>query len=267
MGFLALGGKAMAGAIQPAPPVDLQPPPDGQAAPAWHTALLILILVGLSFTGYVTSRHFVSQNAQAGSSENAARLATYGATLVEEWLLFLFVLWGERMRSRATVGQRISVRREKDALVRDIGLAALAWGAAAIVNGILSLALHPPGREVVLKLVPHTLPELALWVPLAASAGFCEEYIFRGYFQRQFGAFTGNLWAAVVIQALIFGFAHGYQGAAEMLIIFCLGLIFGIVAKVRRSLRPTMFAHAAMDFFAGVIGYIIFALHLHLPLN
>lgn len=257
----------MAEAIQSVPPVDLQPSSDRQTAPAWHTALLILILAGLSATGYVTSRHFGSSNPQGNGSESAARIVTYGATLVEEWLLFVFVLWGERMRSSATVRDRIGVRRERDALVRDIGIAALAYGAAAIVNGILALALHPPGRDVVLKLVPHTLPELALWAPLAATAGFCEEYIFRGYFQRQFGVFTGSVWAAVVIQAVIFGFAHGYQGAAQMFIIFCLGLIFGIVAKLRKSLRPTMIAHFAMDFFAGLIGYLIFALHLHVPLN
>ena len=254
----------MAGAIQGAPPVDLQATPNGQTAPAWHTALLILILLGLSATGYVTSRHFGSQNAQAADSGSAARLFTYSATLVEEWLLFLFVFWGERMRSRVTVRERVAVRRE---LVRDVGIAMLAYGAAAILNGILSFALHPPGRETVLKLVPHTLPELALWLPLCVSAGFCEEYIFRGYLQRQFGAFTGSLWLAVVVQALIFGFAHGYQGAAEMFIIFCLGLIFGVVAKLSRSLRPTMIAHFVMDFLAGVIGYLIFAFHLHVPLN
>lgn len=256
----------MAGVVQSVPPADLQSAPGRQAAPAWHTALFVLILLGLSAVGYVNSRHFVAQNAPA-SSENVARIVTYVGTLVEEWLLFLFVFWGERMRSRATVREHIAVRPEKDALIRDIGLAALAWGAAAVMNGILTFALHPPGRQVVLKLVPHTLPELALWLPLAVTAGFCEEYIFRGYLQRQFGAFTGSLWAAVVIQALIFGFAHGYQGAAEMFIIFCLGLIFGVVAKLRRSLRPTMFAHGAMDFFAGVIGYIIFATHMHIPLN
>lgn len=238
-----------------------------EMAPLWHTALLIVILLGLSAAGYITTHRFGTQNPQAGAPPSAARLATYALTLIEEWLLFLFVLWGERMRSRATVRDRIGIRVEKDALIRDIGIAALAWGAAAIANGILSFLLHPPGRAVVLKLVPHTLPELALWLPLAASAGFCEEYIFRGYFQRQFGTLTGSLWAGVLIQAGLFGFAHGYQGGAQMLIIFSLGLIFGIVTKLRKSLRPTMFAHAWTDFFAGVIGYIIFASHLKIPLN
>jgi uncharacterized protein len=258
----------MAEVVQSTPPVDLPPVPERQsAAPVWHTALLIVILLGLSFVGYWTSRQFVSQNSQAMGSDSAARLTTYAATLVEEWLLFLFVLWGERMRSRATVRERIAVRREKDALVRDIGIAVLAYGAVAIVNGTVNVLLHPTGIDVVLKLVPHSLAELALWVPLAVTAGFCEEYIFRGYFQRQFGVFTGSLWAGVVIQALIFGFAHGYQGAADMGVIFCLGLIFGVVTKLRKSLRPAMFAHVAVDLIAGVVGYLVFALHVHIPLK
>lgn len=258
----------MADALQPSSSADLQPaPPDQTTAPLWHTALLILILLGLSAAGYAGSRHFASQNPGVAAPRSAARLITYAATLVEEWALFFFVVWGERMRSSATVRERIAVRREKDALVRDIGIAALAWGAVAVMNGVLSVILHPAGRTVVLRLVPHTLPELALWVPLTISAGFCEEYIFRGYFQRQFGVLTGSLWAGVLIQAAFFGFAHGYQGASDMLIIFCLGLIFGVVTKLRKSLRPTIFAHAWTDFFAGLIGYIIFASHLRIPLN
>lgn len=254
----------MAEATQPAPRIDLQSAPDRQTAPLWHTALLLVVLLGLSALSYFSSRNLGPQNPNAVPPVSF-RLVTYGATLVEEWVLFLLVLWGERMRSRMTVRERIGIRVEKDALVRDIGIAALAWGAAGLVNGVLSFLLHPPGREVVLKLLPHNLMELALWVPLCASAGFCEEYIFRGYLQRQFGVVTGSLWVGVIIQALLFGFAHGYQGASNMAIIFCLGLIFGIVTKVRRSLRPTMIAHAWMDFFAGLFGYIVFASHLRIP--
>lgn len=230
------------------------PPERQQMAPLWHTALLILILLGLSFASYFNSRRF-------GSMNTKARLVLYSATLVQEWLLFLFVFWGERMRSRATVRERIAIRPEKDALVRDIGIAALVWGSFAVVNGVLGFLLHPAGREVVLKLVPHTLVELALWVPVSASAGFCEEYIFRGYCQRQFGILTGSVWAGVAIQAILFGLAHGYQGARQMLIIFCLGLIFGIAAKLRKSLRPTMIAHGWTDFFSGLAGFALHALH------
>lgn len=258
----------MADAAQPASPGALESPPGGKLiAPLWHTILLVLILLGLSAGSYLSSRRFVSQNPIAGAAPSATRLATYAATLVQEWLLFWFVLWGWRMRTHTTVRQQIAVRPEKDALVRDIGIAAAAWGAAAIVNGILNFLLHPKGMQVVLKLVPHNAAELALWIPVAASAGFCEEYIFRGYFQQQFSGLTGSAWVAVIIQAVFFGLVHGYQGAASMLVIFCLGLIFGIVTKLRKSLRPTMIAHGWTDFFAGIIGYMIFVFHIHLPVR
>jgi uncharacterized protein len=256
----------MSDIAQPSSVSETTPPQQQQMAPLWHTLLLILILAGLSAGSYFSSRHLVTKNAEA-SPPTPAMLVTYGATIVEEWILFLLVLWGERMRSPMTVREHIGIRVEKDALIRDIGIAALAWGAGGVANGVLGVVLHPPGREVVLKVLPHNLLELALWVPLCVSAGFCEEYMFRGYFQRQFGMLTGSLWAGVIIQAMLFGFGHGYQGASQMLIIFCLGLIFGITAKIRKSLRPTMFAHAWTDFFAGVIGYFVFAFHIHVPLN
>ncbi|HKF52186.1 MAG TPA: type II CAAX endopeptidase family protein [Candidatus Acidoferrales bacterium] len=256
----------MADATQAAPLSNLDSPSQRQEmAPLWHTTLLVVILLGLSFASYYSSRHYASQSSDEATPSSAARIVTYAFTLVQEWLLFLFVLWGERLRSSATVRDRVGIRVEKDAVIRDIGIAALVWGLVAIINGILGFLLHPTGARVVLKLVPHTLPELALWIPLCASAGFCEEYIFRGYFQRQFGFLTGSIWAGVVIQAVLFGAAHGYQGAKQMLVIFCMGLTFGIAANLRKSLRPVMFAHGWTDFFAGAVGYIVNAMHIKIP--
>lgn len=251
----------MADVAQPSNISETAPEPQPMA-PLWHTALLILILLGLSAGSYLSSRRFVPQSSHAGAPPTGAMLLTYGATLAEEWILFLIVLWGERMRSRVTVRERIGARREKDALVRDIGIAAGVWGTLALVGGTLGYFLHPSGKEIVAKLLPRNLPELALWTAVAVSAGFCEEYIFRGYLQRQFALLTGSIWAGVVIQAVIFGLGHGYQGPALMLTIFCYGLIFGAAAKWRKSLRPTMIAHGWTDLFSGFAGYIGHVMHL-----
>jgi uncharacterized protein len=256
----------MSDIAQPSSVTETSPPAQQQMAPLWHTLLLILILAGVSAGSYFSSRHFVTENSEASPS-TLGMLVTYGATIVQEWVLFFLVLWGERMRSRMTVRERIGIRAEKDALIRDIGIAVLAVGAAYVVNGAVGFLLHPAGREVVLKLLPHNLAELALWIPLSVSAGFCEEYMFRGYFQRQFGLLTGSMWAGVIIQAALFAFGHGYQGPALMVGIFGLGLIFGITAKLRKSVRPAMFAHAWIDFFTGLAGYIAFAMHLKIPLK
>ncbi len=53
-----------------------------------------------------------------------------------------------------------------------------------------------------------------MWVILAVAAGICEEFMFRGYLQKQFLAITGSDAAAVVLQAF-FGVAHSYQGVGH----------------------------------------------------
>jgi membrane protease YdiL (CAAX protease family) len=85
---------------------------------------------------------------------------------------------------------------------------------------------------------------------VALSAGFCEELVFRGYFQRQFHALTGSLAAAVALQALVFGAGHFYEGGWAVAQITLYGVLFGLLAAWRKNLRPGMLAHAWSDIFA-----------------
>jgi membrane protease YdiL (CAAX protease family) len=87
---------------------------------------------------------------------------------------------------------------------------------------------------------------------LSATAGICEEFIFRGYLQKQFQAITGSDAAAVALQAVLFGIAHSYQGVKSMVTITVYGALFGILAVYRKSLRPGMIQHAMQDSFAGL---------------
>ena len=84
------------------------------------------------------------------------------------------------------------------------------------------------------------------------SAGFCEEFVFRGYLQRQFTAWLGSPWIALSLQALLFGVSHGYQGFLACAHITLYGVLFGLLALWRRSLRPGMIAHAMTDILAGI---------------
>jgi membrane protease YdiL (CAAX protease family) len=86
------------------------------------------------------------------------------------------------------------------------------------------------------------------------SAGISEEIAFRGYFQRQFGALTGSKWAAVCLQAVLFGMGHGYQGVQAMVKIALFGALFGTLAIWRGSLRPGIMAHALGDILSGIFG-------------
>jgi hypothetical protein len=76
--------------------------------------------------------------------------------------------------------------------------------------------------------------------------------IFRGYLQRQFSIFFRSAAAGVVLQGIMFGAAHGYQGPKLMLVIVVFGVMFGMLAHSRRSLRPGMFAHFLQDLIIGI---------------
>jgi hypothetical protein len=101
-------------------------------------------------------------------------------------------------------------------------------------------------------LAPSNFPEMIVWIILSVTAGFCEEFIFRGYLQKQFHAITGSDAAAVAMQAVCFGIAHSYQGVRSMVTITLYGALFGMLALYRNSLRPGMIQHAMQDSFSGL---------------
>jgi membrane protease YdiL (CAAX protease family) len=102
--------------------------------------------------------------------------------------------------------------------------------------------------------LPQRALEITLWIGVCVSAGFCEELVFRGYFQKQFEAFTHSRWIALFLQAVLFGISHGYQGIEACVKIACYGALFGLLAVWRGSLRPGMMAHAWSDIFSGIFG-------------
>ena len=106
-------------------------------------------------------------------------------------------------------------------------------------------------------LIPDTTLELLIWFSVSATAGISEEIIFRGYLQRQFAGITRSIVAGVLISAVIFGAAHGYEGGPRMILIGIYGLMFGLLAWWRKSLRPGMIAHAWHDAFSGAVLHLL----------
>ena len=118
---------------------------------------------------------------------------------------------------------------------------------SSIILAGVSHLLHASNSEVASRVLPRTPAEISAYLLLCATAGFCEEIIFRGYLQGQFTAWTGSAYAGLVLQALVFGLAHGYQGARLMTVIAVFGCLFGLLAQWRQSLRPGMIAHFLQD--------------------
>jgi hypothetical protein len=187
----------------------------------------------------------------------------YVITMASEWVIVGYIWLGVRKRSslRELIGGKWKSPEE---FLLDLGLAIVFWVAAAIVLAILGVALgmaHPTAisdaKQKLGFIAPSSLRDLFWFFGVSATAGFCEEIIFRGYFQRQFAALGRNAWFGIVAQALLFGLGHGYEGGKRMLLIAVYGAMFGMLAHFRKNLRPGMMAHFMHDSIAGAALWVI----------
>ena len=223
------------------------PAAESRVASNRSTLIVIGVLLLISF---LSARQLGSGVAP---SAPGSRVLLYLSIAFGEWALVYAVWKGVRARGhslRELIGRADSGLR---AWALDLAIAALFFGVAtAVLYGLKHLlAIEPPAR--VAAMLPRGPAETAAFVLLALSAGFCEEIVFRGYLRRQLAALAGSRWLGNLGQAVIFGLSHGYQGWKSMLAIAVYGLLFGLLAQLRGSLRPGIIAHAWQDIFSGVL--------------
>lgn len=228
-------------------------PPASQryAAGPFHTIFLLLLLGSFALMGWLMA-------GRARATVNPHRVRMYVATLVFEWIVLGYVVAGVRRHGASVslvLGNRWQSGRQ---LLRDIGIAAAFWFISAGILLLLARLLRIGNNTANVQfMLPRTAVEFALWIALAITAGICEEAIFRGYLQHQFIAFTRSAAVGVILSAAAFGAAHAYQGSKMMILIGLYGLMFGILAYWRGSVRPGMIAHAWQDSFSGILGSLL----------
>jgi CAAX protease family protein len=240
-----------------------QPAPAQQRpiAPLWHTLLIVAVLVGFSFLG-------ASPQKQAGVSGPYGRLILYGGTFLFE-LVIVLVIWLGIRRRGVTMRELIGGRwTSVESFLLDIALAIGFWVASTLLLipirmalGTLDLRHADKQLEDTKRMLGHMIPrsgiEAAMFSALAFAAGIFEEIIFRGYLQRQFGALARSAYLGIAASAIVFGLSHAYQGARMMVVIAIYGAMFGVMAHLRRSLRPGMMAHAGQDALSGIVLYFL----------
>jgi hypothetical protein len=227
--------------------------PGGPLAPVAsyrHTAILAGAFLLLAAAGAVF-QSAPAPNA-AGDSDHPNVIPLYLSLLVAEWGLLYYVWKAGLRRSGSQLRDLIGGRwiRGLDVL-RDLLLAGAVWLLWLGVQRGCDLWLGPGRERCIDAYLPRGPAEVALWIALSLSAGFSEEVVFRGYFQRQFAALTRSRLAGLLMQGLLFGISHGYQGPGAALRITLFGLLFGGLALWLRSLRPGIAAHAWTDLYAG----------------
>ena len=218
-------------------------------APWWHT-VVVMLLIGL-FSAQSAMHQGLPGFALTGLS---IQLSRYLSVIVMEWILILFIWMAMKQRGismRNLIGGRWATA---GSFFKDLGLGLAFTLVGIIVIGAISRLIGGNTGTVVAGILPRTPLELTGFLALSLTGGFCEEFIFRGYLMRQFGAWSGSWIVAVIAQGVAFGLAHGYYGVA-MIAVATYGCMLGLLAHWRKSLRPGIIAHTLQDTLGGVLGY------------
>jgi uncharacterized protein len=260
-------------------PVDQEQPPVVERPRAianlWHTAIFIVVLLAFSYSG---------ANGQHQAAAKHGKWLLYVFTIAWEWVMVLYIWLGTRARGIGfwdLVGgdsqldrlmsrglpewseMKTGTKRLFTWLI-DIGVGFIYWlvciGVLALVAKLVGLT--KPGatsdfQQKIGFMAPQTGKELLLFLALSATAGICEEIIFRGYLQRQFATISKSAIIGIIAQSILFGAGHGYEGGRRMLLIGLLGAMFGILTHLRKSTKPAMVAHFFQDGIAGIVLFLI----------
>jgi uncharacterized protein len=217
---------------------------------------LITILLPLHDLLFWFPRLARANSANAGR----ARVHAYRESIIVEWTLVVLtaVLWIHLGRAWP-----------------DLGLDAPGgwrfWVAAALAAGFAGFSFwqrrkltdddDPEVRDAVLEqirplrpLLPHNQREMTFFGAISITAGICEEILYRGFLIWYLSLLIPTA-AAVLVGALLFGFAHAYQGTRGVLQTGAVGLGLAVLYVFSGSLWVPMALHAFVDLNSGLLAH------------
>jgi membrane protease YdiL (CAAX protease family) len=227
-------------------------------APWWHTLTILLVYLGPAVR-MATMKHAAAAAESAPSTPtHSTMIKSYAISITLEWAIaywaWIGVHWKGGTLRDLTGGRWTSWR----GVATDVAIALPFW----VVWEFTAWLVHRIVDGIQTPTTPYQVPigfvEISLWIALSISAGVCEELVFRGYLQNQFRAASRSVVAAVILQGLVFGLAHTYQGWKQVIVIAALGILYGALAAWRRNLRANMIAHAWSDIYEGWASFAFF---------
>ena len=220
----------------------------------WDFYLIFAAMaVLLPWRGYVRVQRLLAKPAVS----TAERITLYLSTIAFQWFATAVVAW--RAWARGLSWGAMGLHRG--------GLLGLIGGSvagAALFAGFQWFNLRRVGktdlpavanlRKLAVRIFPQASVEMIPFLGLAATAGICEEFLYRGFAMAAFERIGLSWWLAILLSSLLFGLGHLYQGRGGLVSTFLLGLIFGGARTLLASLFPVMVWHIAIDVVAGIAG-------------
>jgi membrane protease YdiL (CAAX protease family) len=106
-------------------------------------------------------------------------------------------------------------------------------------------------------LLPHTRSEMLWFGGVSLTAGFCEEFLFRGYLIWVLTPWLG-WWGAATVSLAIFALGHlaVYQGWHGVVRTGIFGAIYTLVVATFGTLWPAIAMHAILDIGNGMFAWL-----------
>src|SRR5262249_10337489 len=139
----------------------------------------------------------------------------YGSTIAFQWFATLVVAW--RCWARGLTAHDLALTDGltlRSILATIIGTAAFAGFQWFNLRRVGRMGSPVVGglRRLAERIFPQNSAERVPYFGLAATAGLCEEFLYRGF---AMAALTGAglpAWLVVILSAAVFGLGHLYQG-------------------------------------------------------
>jgi membrane protease YdiL (CAAX protease family) len=234
---------------------------DGIASRTNFAVLLAILLtfpLVLRWTGALSVAHIDPQSPQ----HTHAFLKFSFVLIAFLWIAFVTAFVGIRRKGRITWQEVVGAKWTNwRAIIRDLGIALAVLFTMAAIGNLSNGLLGPLQRDSAAFhwMVAQNTFEALAFLGAALSAGFVEEFVFRGYIQRQCQALCGSTICASALQVVIFTQGHFYQGWIRLVPVLLIGALLTFVALWQKSLIPGMIAHGFGD---GLVAFLFFAKHL-----
>jgi membrane protease YdiL (CAAX protease family) len=220
------------------------------------------ILIFLATAVPLLGRRRIHRLMQMPETTQRDRLALYASTVAFQWLAAAVIVW--RASAQGVSATRLGVALPHIALTATVSIV---LAIIVLANQILSLRrlaqrpweIQGVMPQLALKVFPQDSVERLAFFAVVITVSTCEELIYRGFAQAVFGEwFRSRDFALVALGSILasaglFALGHVYQGRRGLLATFIVGILFSSVRAWTGSLFPSMLAHFAADWTAGIM--------------
>jgi membrane protease YdiL (CAAX protease family) len=219
----------------------------------WDFALILGVL---AFVVPVMGRRRVRALLALPDTTKLDRLSIYASTIAFQWLAAALVFWRTIHHGIMPAQLGVILSHSHLAITSSVVLCAV-----VLLNQIVSVrriksdprALRSETVQLALKIFPRDGIERLAFLVLVITVAICEEFIYRGFAQYVFQDWPHLLLVGIFGSALLFSFAHLYQGRRGLVSTFAVGVLFSGVRAWSGSLVPTIAAHFVADLSIGLL--------------